>query len=120
VYNAKTEAAVAALSDDSTLCIKAPYNIEAAVTCGRVRKPPVQMKLLRSNCATLKRQKELDAPYLLWGNSGRNVLPNTRPLPDGSYYLDSKIDGVTHRVKFTQCCGSGCPDPTFDYCRLEN
>jgi hypothetical protein len=95
------------------VCILPPYNIEATF-CEIPRTVPVQLKLAYANCTALKRQNELDAPYFLWGNKGSNILPNTRPLPDGGYYLYTKVDGVTRRIRFLQCCDFvGCPAETF-------
>jgi hypothetical protein len=32
------------------------------------------------------------------------VLNNKKPLPKGTYYLDSRVDGVFERIKFTKTC----------------
>jgi hypothetical protein len=104
VYNAKYDYRFFGLQDDAVVCIRPPYNIEATF-CETPRTVPVQLKLAYANCTTIKRQNELDAPYFLFGNEGANILPNTQPLPDGGYYLYTKVDGVTRRIRFSQCCG---------------
>jgi hypothetical protein len=109
VYDAKTDTKQLDLQDDAVVCILPPYNIEATF-CATPQTPPVQLKLANANCTALKRQNELDAPYFLWGNEGTNILPNTQPLPDGGYYLYTKVDGVTRRIRFTQCCEQSCPE----------
>jgi hypothetical protein len=105
------------LVDDTYNCLQPPYNIEASF-CQAPRNPSVQMKLAHANCTALKRQTEGEAPYFLWGDKGPNVLPNTKPLPDGSYYLYTKADGVTYRIRFDQCCDDCQGDPYSEKCSL--
>jgi hypothetical protein len=116
VYDAFNDRKVSDLHDGDVTCIFPPYDVEAAF-CQAPRTVPVQLKLAYANCTAIKRQYEVDAPFFLWGNKGANVLPNTRPLPDGGYYLYTKVDGVTSRIRFTQCCDCcndfGCPAAPF-------
>lgn len=120
MYDAVTDSKVLTLVDGGQVCIPPSYNIEAALCQPPQQTPSVLLKLADASCVTLKRQTEDEAPYFLWGNKGPNVLPNTRPLPDGGYYLYTKVDGVTKRIRFTQCCNAnGCAaEPFAKQCSL--
>jgi hypothetical protein len=89
-----------------------PYNIEADL-CDTPTTPPVQLKLADANCTVLHRQYDSEAPYFLWGNNGSDVFRNRKPLPNGGYYLSSKIDGRTKTIRFTQSCAGQGPGKTF-------
>jgi hypothetical protein len=115
LYDAHTNRKNQDLKDDQLVCVPFPHNIKASF-CRAPRTHPVQLKLSHENCTTLKRQNAAEAPYFLWGNKGPDVLPNTWPLPKGGSYLYTKVDGVTRRIRFRQCCDFdvGCPVPTFE------
>jgi hypothetical protein len=116
VYDTEDDVKNSRLYDNAIRCLSSPHNIKASF-CQAPQTHPVQLKLAHENCTTFKRQNEAEAPYFLWGNKGPNVLPNTVPLPDGGYYLYTKVDGVTRRIRFTQCCNCctlfRCPRAPF-------
>jgi hypothetical protein len=105
LWNPQNDTVVGELLNNSASCIAVPYNVEVR-TCSPPATSPVRIKLMNSTFGTIKNQKELAAPFFLWGDNTAtgDVFRNTQPLPIGTYKLISTIDTVTEQIAFTQTC----------------
>jgi hypothetical protein len=105
LWDPKTDAQLGELKNNTASCIAVPYNIEVR-PCTSPATIPVIIKLTNAAEKTIKRQYELDAPYYLWGDitATGDVSRNTQPLPAGTYFLYTTIDGVLEKITFTQTC----------------
>jgi hypothetical protein len=106
LWDPVTNAPVRELVDGSYSCIPPLYNIEVR-PCA-LPESVVRLVLQRVGAPRQdKTQKELQAPYFLWGDnpSTGDVFRNTKALAEGSTYrLTSTIDGVSEVFTFTQVC----------------
>jgi hypothetical protein len=72
---------------------------------------PQQQQHLRSFvrsfllCAALRPGRRT-TPYYVGGDNTAtgDAYRNTQPLPVGTYWLDSTLDGATERITFSQTC----------------
>jgi hypothetical protein len=105
IWNPTTNTAVGELTNNTELCLPQPYNIEAR-PCSPPAKLPVTVALKNATLANLQSRNERDVPYLLWGDDPAtgDVFPNKVRLADGTYWVESKIDGVVERIRFTKRC----------------
>jgi hypothetical protein len=106
LWNPATDKAVFELRNNSARCIPVPYNLEVR-PCSAPKKLPVFISLKNATSnGVIFNQNELAAPFYLWGDktATKNVFDNKKPLPKGTYYLDSRVDGVFERIKFTKTC----------------
>jgi cysteine-rich repeat protein len=105
LWDPKNDTEVGELLNNSASCISVPYNIEVR-PCTAPETLPVVLKLKNATLATLKTQKEDVAPFYLWGDTPAtgDVYRNTKPLPNGTYWLYSTVDGVLEKLAFTQTC----------------
>jgi cysteine-rich repeat protein len=105
LWNPKTDKLVGALLNNSASCIAVPYNIEVR-PCTPPKKMPVFISLKNATLGTIKTQNEFYTPFYLWGDTTAtgDVYRNTKPLPKGTYWLYSTIDGVLEKIKFTKTC----------------
>lgn len=100
-----TNKLVGEVKDNSASCIADPYSIEVR-PCAPPKTTPVNIKLTDATFGTIKTQNEFYTPHYLWGDTTGtgDVYRNTKPLPKGTYWLYSNIDGVLEKIKFTQTC----------------
>jgi hypothetical protein len=106
LWNPTTNAPVGELLNNSASCIAVPYNIEVR-PCAPPKTTPVFISLKNATTnGVIFNQNEFVAPFYLWGDrpATGDVLKNTKPLPKGAYYLDSRADGAFERIKFTKTC----------------
>jgi hypothetical protein len=106
LWNPKTNAPAGELLNNSASCIAVPYNIEVR-PCSPPATTPVVISLKNATTnGVIFKQNEFVAPFYLWGDNPTtgNVLNNKKPLPKGTYYLDSRVDGVSERIAFTKTC----------------
>jgi hypothetical protein len=106
LWDPKTDAQVGELLNNSASCIAVPYNIEVR-PCTPPKKLPVVISLKNATSnGVIFNQNELAAPFYLWGDTTAtgDVYKNKKPLPKGTYYLDSRVDGIFDRIKFTKTC----------------
>jgi hypothetical protein len=106
LWNPTTNAPVGELLNNSASCIAVPYNIEVR-PCTPPRTTPVFISLKNATTnGVIFNQNEFVAPFYLWGDKPAtgDVLKNTKPLPKGAYYLDSRVDGAFERIQFTKTC----------------
>jgi hypothetical protein len=96
VWDPTTDELVGELWNNSASCIAALYNIEVR-PCALPATTPVKLKLMNSAYGTIKTQKELAAPFYVWGDTTAtgDVYRNTVSLPVGTYWLDSTFDGTS-------------------------
>lgn len=106
LWNPTTNAPVVELFNNSASCIAAPYNIEARPCSPPATTPPVFLSLKNATLGTIVNQNEFVAPFFLWRDNPAtgDVLKNTKPLPKGTYWLYSRVDGVLETIKFTKTC----------------
>jgi Subtilase family len=93
LFNSKTDAFVAALTNGTTVVNPPPckrLNIEAVIPCG-VSENAVTMELFRGS-RRVKRSIESLFPYFLFGNKGANVKDGK--IPHGSYGIRILVDGI--------------------------
>jgi hypothetical protein len=105
IWNPATNAAVGELTNNTEVCLAQPYNIEAR-PCSAPTQLPVTVALKNGALANLQSRNERESPYLLWGDDPAtgDVFPNKVRLADGTYWVESKIDGVVERIRFTKKC----------------
>jgi Subtilase family len=104
LFNSKTDAFVAALTNGTTVVNPPPcqrLNIEAVIPCG-VSENVVTMELFRGS-RRVKRSNEFLFPYFLFGNKGANVKDGK--IPHGSYGIRILVDGIWS--PFTNCTMGG-------------
>jgi cysteine-rich repeat protein len=105
LWDPKNDTEVGELLNTSASCIAVPYNIEVR-PCTAPETMPVVIKLMNETLGTLKRQNEFFVPFYLWGDTPEtgDVYRNTKPLPNGTYWLYSTVDDVQEKITFTQTC----------------
>jgi hypothetical protein len=106
LWNPTTNAPVGELLNNSASCIAVPYNIEVR-PCAPPKTTPVFISIKNATTnGVIFNQNEFVAPFFLWGDKPAtgDVLKNTKPLPKGAYYLDSRVDGAVERIQFTKTC----------------
>jgi hypothetical protein len=105
VWDPKTDAVVSELKNNSELCFSVPYNLEAR-PCAAPKNTPVTMVLKNATLGKIRTQKEYIAPFFFWGDDPTtgDILRSTLPLPAGTYWLCTTVDGVEERIRFTKTC----------------
>jgi hypothetical protein len=86
-----------------------PHNSASCIAVPSVQRrgPPVLISLKNATLGTIFTPSEFVAPFYLWGDTTAatgDVHKNKKPLPKGTYYLDSRVDGIFDRIKFTTTC----------------
>jgi hypothetical protein len=115
LHDPSTNAPIRALANHTATCLAHPYNIEIRPCAGSgstALANPVQVRLTTGSGRVIyESNAQRVPPFVLFGPPATtgDVLPSSRPLPDGPYYLSVKgappgWGGLT----FTQ----NCPCPT--------
>ena len=91
------------LKNNSASCIPVPYNIEVRPGAA-LRKAPVTVSLKTALGACVFVHNDFVKPFYLWGDVTAlgDVLVNAKPLAKGTYFLETVIDGVVEKIKFTK------------------
>jgi hypothetical protein len=105
LWNPLTNKLVSELKNNSASCIALPYNIEVRPSA-LIKKAPVKVSLKTAGGATVFAHNDFLKPFFLWGDvtAVGDVLINTKPLAKGTYFLESTVDGVVEKIKFTKTC----------------